>query len=546
MTFPSREFNDAVAAVCHGSASDEELQGIHELLRGNSDARDEYLLRVEIHSRLASDPDVFGITGSCLGSLPPIEAEHPEAPNLLPFPSPGHGWRRHRNLAWIGGVAACLVLLAAGWFGLGLRGTHSPERAGATSTAIAMLNRAVDAEWEADGEVPRLGSPLEPGWFRLKSGLAQIVFYSGARLVIEGPAELQLISAKEAICRRGRVTAEVPPQARGFRIATPHTRIHELGTSFGLQVGDLATELHVFKGSVLACSGAGAPEEEFQEGSGVLLQSGSSSRAIPENLAAFASLFELQSRSLAAETLRFDQWRASSRRMNHDPSLLIHLGFENAAGSEWRLQNTGSGKAGVSDATIVGCQWTEGRWPDKPALAFQSVNDRLRVSVPGRFNALTLAAWVRVQGLDRQFNSLFMCDGFEPGGIHWLIRHDGVLSIAVKGFDSTRFQILASPPVMTLDRLGLWIHLAVVLDGDTRRAVHYVNGRPVSESVMEPRPPFRVGNAELGNWNIGRPSDQDADPFLIRNFSGAIDEFCLFDRALSDAEMRELYANGKP
>src|SRR5947207_7903177 len=45
-------------------------------------------------------------------------------------------------------------------------------------------------------------------------------------------------------------------------------------------------------------------------------------------------------------------------------------------------------------------QWVEGRWPDKHALEFRSVSDRVRVSVPREFESLTLAPWVRVQGLD--------------------------------------------------------------------------------------------------------------------------------------------------
>ena len=33
---------------------------------------------------------------------------------------------------------------------------------------------------------------------------------------------------------------------------------------------------------------------------------------------------------------------------------------------------------------------------------------------------------------------------------------------------------------------------------------------------------------------------------MIRNFSGAIDEFLLFDRALGSGEIQDLYAQGKP
>ena len=57
-------------------------------------------------------------------------------------------------------------------------------------------------------------------------------------------------------------------------------------------------------------------------------------------------------------------------------------------------------------------------------------------------------------------------------------------------------------------------------------------------------PPFRVGSAELGNWNAR--SGPDPAPPLVRNLSGSFDEFELFSRALSDAEVRELYATGKP
>lgn len=54
IAFPSTEFDDAVAAVCQGFGSDDQVRGLNELLRSDPDARDEYLLRVELHSRLAA------------------------------------------------------------------------------------------------------------------------------------------------------------------------------------------------------------------------------------------------------------------------------------------------------------------------------------------------------------------------------------------------------------------------------------------------------------------------------------------------------------
>jgi len=168
----------------------------------------------------------------------------------------------------------------------------------------------------------------------------------------------------------------------------------------------------------------------------------------------------------------------------------------------------------------------------------------VRLSVPGEFESLTLAAWVRAQGLDRQFNSLFMCDGFAFGTLHWLIRKDGVLGLTAIGSRSGDYQIIASPSVLTLDQYGIWLHLAAVLDGKAKRVVQFVNGAQVSEKALKVNLPFRIGAAELGNWNAdGFP---DNDPSLIRNFSGAMDEFCLFSRALTAGEIRALYSEGKP
>jgi hypothetical protein len=529
IAFPSREFDEAVAAVCHGSASEEQVLAVNELLRSDAVARDEYILRLELHSRLASEPDLFASTTG--------KSASPE--NIFRVPPQRN--ERARRANWVLALAACVALLATGWFAL--RWSRPNDRKGSTSKAVAMLNRVVDAQWNGSKEAPRLGAPLEPGWLRLKSGLAQIVFYSGARVVIEGPAEFQILSPGEASCRSGRLTAEVPPQARGFRVGTPQMNVTDLGTAFGVDVKDRRTELHVFKGRVEFQPTAGT-KQNLKEGAGVVTESSRPPKLITADPKAFASLFDLQFKSSAAEVLRHEQWRAGSGRLDQDPSLLVHFDFEQTDTSEWRLRNASGRKNAAPDATIVGCQWTEGRWPDKQGLEFRSVNDRVRLDVPGEYESLTLAVWVRVQGLDRQINSLFMSDGFEAGTVHWSVRNDGVLALTAIGSEPGRYQICTSPPALTLSQFGLWVHLAVVIDGSAKQVVQYLNGVPVSDRVLNIKPPFRIGAAELGNWNArGFPKN---DPFMIRNFGGAMDEFCLFSRALNTEEIRALYSAGKP
>jgi hypothetical protein len=525
VSFPSPEFDDAVAAVCHGSATQEDMRTLNALLRSDSLARDEYLMQVELHARLASEPDLFFHSANEVKGLPDFNRE---------------AAKRQKNRGRALALAACFVVLATGLWGLWF--SRLATREGATSSAVAMLARAVDARWGQDMKQPQVGGALEPGRLRLESGLAQVVFYSGARVVMEGPGELQLISSTEAVCHAGRLLAEVPQPARGFRLKTAQLNLVDLGTVFGIDATGGQTELHVFKGRV-EFSGGTAAKRSMSEGQAAVVEGSAPPRFMAASEAAFSPLFELQKLSSAAESVRYDQWRLWSARLNQDPSLLVHLDLQNLGDSNWTLRNASEKNRSVMEATVVGCQRAEGRWPEKQALEFQSVNDRVRLAVPGEFDSLTLSAWVRVQGLDRQFNSLFMCDGLEPETIHWLIRNDGVLSLTVKG-PGQKFQIVASPPVLTLDKFGMWTHLAVVLDGKTRRVVHYVNGSPVAHQMLRLGPPYRLGSAELGNWNA--QSGPDPAPSIIRNLNGSLDEFELFSRALSDAEIYKLYTEGKP
>lgn len=537
LLFPSPEFDDAVAAVCHGAATEEQAQALNGLLRNDARARDEYILRVELHSQLASEPDLF--LSAAVADAAARESEPRAWRRTLAFLSPGRA--RGRRLFWGVALAGNLVLAATVAWRIGIQ----PANPGAVaiSKAVAMLSETANARWAISGNSPRWGAPLEPGWLKLEAGLAQVVFYSGARVVMEGPAELKIVSANRAMCLRGKVTAEVPAQARGFQIDTPQGKITDLGTAFGLEVNDSRTEVHVFKGEV-TLQAAAHTDESLHEGSGAVMETSNALHLIQANPGAFASLFGLQAKSAAADARRLDQWRTSGEHLNRDPSLVIRFDFRDAKLSRWQLPNIAEQSRGAGDATIVGCQWGEGRWPGKSGIEFQNVSDRVRLNVPGQSDALTAAAWVRVQGLDRKLNSLFMCDGFAAGSVHWLVRNDGALGITIVGEGAGNYQIAASRPILTVDKFGMWIHLAVVVDGRAGRVIHYVNGQPVGETSLRIKPPFRIGTAELGNWNAkGFPKN---DPFMIRNFSGAMDEFCLFLRALDAREINSLYSEGRP
>ena len=90
----------------------------------------------------------------------------------------------------------------------------------------------------------------------------------------------------------------------------------------------------------------------------------------------------------------------------------------------------------------------------------------------------------------------------------------------------------AEPP----ERLGQWVHLAAAYDTAGKEVRFYVNGELFSSHPIKRPVVLTPALVELANWTPS--SDKRQQP--VRNFAGCIDEFMLFSRTLSDAEIRKV------
>jgi hypothetical protein len=533
----SVEFDLLVEQFLAGQISEADAARLQAMLAERPERGDNLLgqLRVDAMLREVASGDAEGVSA---------------ADRVLRMPSPVRS-RTSRRTWWLGwglAAAACaalaIILLRRPSAALP---TNDPTRvavqtqpAEATSAAVAVITGAADVTWADPAETHDIGAPLEPGKLRLKSGLVQIEFFSGARVVLEGPAELRLISSMEAYCPSGRLTAEVPTPARGFKIGTPRGDVVDLGTSFGLNVSETQAAVHVFKGQIELHHSAAATNTPrgVTEGHGIELQSNGRVRDITADAAGFADGAAIERRSQATRQARFAAWQAAAAKITADPSLLIRFDFADAGdlSAEHVVLNSATAGAVGRKAVVVGSGRAEGRWPGKPALEFRGVSDRVRLELPGEMPAISLAAWVWVNGLDRQYNSIFMADAFNAGAIHWQILNDGRVRLGVGSNGD-----YDSPVVFTPERYGRWVHLAVVYDRAGGKAIHYVNGRPVSSQALRFDIKPKIGGAELGNWNPAPRKDRTA----VRHFSGRLDEFELFSRPLSDPEILDLFKAGE-
>lgn len=453
------------------------------------------------------------------------------------------------GLWYIGALAAGIVIGLATWSVWpetaqrgAADGRNMVSRDEATTLSVAVLSRGVNMEWDHTVGTPTVNAPLSPGLLRLQSGVAEIEFFQGAQLRIEGPAEIQIVSASEAFCRYGRFSAHVPPQARGFRIGTPKGDIVDLGTDFGLDLNEASPELHVFKGEVELHQ----PQVQMRKlttGNATGLEKSASARELVANASAFAFSGDLDARVNQSQRMAFENWQKAAARWNDDADLLLRLDFQEGAGAR-SLHNTAVQGQHIEAASIVGCTWTEGRWPGKHALQFRSLSDRVRLFVPGEYQQITMTAWVQLQGLNVRQSSLCMSQGLGTGYVHWQVLHDGSLCLGVGngtrrvGVNSEPvvWQDYISPVVFIPERFGQWAHLAVVYDTKGTEVRFYMNGELISRHPMKRPVALSPGIVELGNWTPSPEKTQQP----IRNFSGCIDDFSIIARALNDDEIRKL------
>ncbi|HYF35921.1 MAG TPA: LamG domain-containing protein, partial [Prosthecobacter sp.] len=504
-----------------GSLTGDEHARLEQWLREDAECRRFYLASVDQHARLLTQPALA--EGKLTGARPKFQL--------------------HRWFVPAAAAAAFAVLAAAVlWKEKGPEvATPAPEQ---TGNGCAVLAQSHDAVF-ADGVPPQAGAILKPGLLRLQSGLVRIEFFSGATVLLEGQADLEIVSAWEAACQRGKARVRVPPPAQGFRLQAPGMKLVDLGTEFGVQVGaGGGAQVHVFEGEV---------EAHPQDAEMRLLKGGESFQTGPVSAdlsRSFTSIEQFDELRAHHSGARHDAWWQWFQEMRHDPRLIACYAFKHWKDDRWdRLVNNFAEPRNPSRAgAAVGSRWTQGRWPMKDALEFRGPGDRVRINLGNeRYNAVTLACWVRVDGLDRKYNALLLTDGYEPGEPHWQIYEDGRLmfSIAYPDEKRKRNQIYYSPSIFNLANQRRWHHIAVAYDTQNGAAVQYLDGEEISREISPFHQPGRsigFGACEIGNWGLPTEGHQ----FPIRNLNGCVDEMLIYGAALNAAEVRQLYLSGKP
>lgn len=540
--------------VIDETISPKDFERLQDAIEQDDEARDEYLEAVWLFESLceiAHESQTPNIDSLNLGS------------SLRETPRQTKVWNPVQHVT----LAAVVVIVVSGFtFWLGRSNVPTQQQQVVIAeppeprfSGHASLKRAVGLRWPSNAVRHLEGDILPNGLLAFDAGTAEIDFFCGATLIVEGPAELDIESDWSIRVTRGRLRASVPPAARGFVVKAADSEIVDLGTEFALEVDSGNARVEVIDGEVEIRGGA-FDGRHLQTGEGKSLKGSPAAFDLAKKLSTFSEL-SLQ-RQQADERL-FERWKQHSQQLRLDDRLIAY--YPIAEQSPGRIiANVALSGSQFSGLVAGPVERSLGRFGVvSSGLEFERTGARMRTRIDGEFRALTFSCWVKIDGLEHRYNALFMGDGFENGEPHWQIRNDGRMMISVMVDETQKTEYFSdlelrrvttaglhknyySEPFWTPSMSGHWFHLASVYDPENRVVRQYSNGQMICDEEITDEflaKQLRIGPAEIGNW--GQPFRKTPE-FAARNLNGTIDELAIFNAALSHEEIRSIYEQGKP
>jgi hypothetical protein len=424
-------------------------------------------------------------------------------------------------------LVAASVVVAFVW-----RGGDAPAGAPqppTADTAVAVLASSESATWEVQP-----GTLVPGARLRLTRGLVELDLRGKGRLVLDGPADLELVGAGGAILRAGRLVLSITPAGHGYQVETPEGTFIDLGTRFGVIVGaDGTSEAHVMEGSVVARPKDGTTEVVLKQDKAARLHSGRLEH-IPADPGTFYTRLPPH----------------PAKAADH-----IHWNLDDGAGLTARAEVRGfpSANAHLTLKAVTGSsppKWIAGHRGS--ALAFDGRGGYAESGFPGIAGTQprTVTCWIR---MPRDFTP---ADGFAivswgdpltPGrGEVWQISLNPLISDGPLG--RIRVGTHGGRLVGTTDlRDDRWHHIAVVMYGGAQpdigtHVMVYVDGRleTISRRTLQTID-TRIVDDGHGVWvgrNVTHQQDNRNSPHGF--LRGAVDDLVIAAGALTQDEIRAL------
>jgi hypothetical protein len=533
-----------------------QVRDLSRMLQSDTAAADEFFQLLRVHLDLAARE--APVRAFSVEELRAIQAVDDRFDSLLPSQAAADHLRKptavRRWLKMFVMAAAALIAFSVWWHvnsnspSIMTGGESGPAVASDefVDGIVARVRRKIDCDWSDDRwSVASSGSVAQGQLITLNKGLLVLEFKSGAEITLNGPATLVATSGGGAKLVKGELSARVPPRARGFRVETHAGDFVDLGTEFGLLVGDNGdVETHVFKGKVVAepTTVGGNPSAH------ALLETGHAwarpaAGAIESNLAATPAKFLLP--------LPDDSAKPAPPPIDRD----LVLWF--SAGSQVQVDAT-DGASEWGDNAATGNLHRENAWQvsieKRPKLIPQSIGGKPALRFDGYKGLVTepvklgpSQSSVIVFRLDGDVARELVEDRSEyrelgvqmlnlNGPPHPVIQVNGDLTLEARvhlGFVRDQTAPVDAGLVSTTKQLDNNPHVLVYsVDASGARAQLYLDGELVSEANDVPKLDATYAPRFLG-------SHYDRTGF---GFTGDIAEVLVYDAALAPNDCKSISA----
>ncbi len=413
---------------------------------------------------------------------------------------------------------ACLVIAVGIWI---LFATDH-------SKPVAKIVDSHQAEWQASKWLGEEQILLYNKEYFLLKGLAEIEFYDGAKVILEGPVEIKLESANGVFLKQGKLVAYIPSQAKGFTLRAPNVDYVDFGTELAVKVlPDGSSECHVIDGVVQINANqtvtivAGQAKGVLADGDIIEKEYDSSS-------------FVKQIRPVS----RQPSWIAYNKAVYKSNP----VGFWNFEGGQGKIKNS------ISDSDF------HAEWISRHSIELlQETHDNTILKLDGMSghfsltdteelgNGFTLVFHLKLDQIIRQ-NIIWQLNADDASqGYSRRLNMDqqGVLHLSGQYIqkndaDKDRFvtcDIVHGQPILQKKQ---WYHVVVSMSQDWTVMRLYIDGQLYSQAMASKDKPFELDFPEL---KFG--AKMASDP--IEAMQGGVDNIILYDKVLSNHEIETLY-----
>ena len=584
-------------SVCNETASEEDWLELDALIRGNEEMRRRYVEYFRIHAALRLEMQahsaakkacqtIHAMPGLCKAQPSDDELHLRSVSPPISTNSPFLGVSGYFSSGWPVAYLVATVAMAIGLTIAAVTHVSQPQQfdqqltssnlpvplpnPSQKSSVVGQITGMVDCVWsEGSGNSTNLESEIRNlkslvslrDRFALRSGLLEITYETGAKVILQGPVTYEVESAAGGYLSIGKLTARLDERAKQqaanlksspstthsplFTIKTPTAVITDLGTEFGVRVDELGgTESEVFVGRVSIVSlGDSATDRKNRPR---IVESGQYARVERENTRLVSSMNLLKSEKPDfVRRLPIRQSDYANLVLAMNPVVYYRMEWPQANESRYKVNELSQGKhhGELHLANESGAMpWWPGRFGSSLYLRGPAVGDYIVVSdyPKSQNDQLSLSAWVNAETRSPLWSLIAANWGMDVHGqFHFGLEAEGDLTIEITPRDRKKVLVREGRdhPLPT----GEWQHVAFVVDSSKVRL--YRNGiEAASGPCHGVLPQSPLPNLIIGNKN------SDGGGILVKpplHWHGRIDEFAIFNQALRPEQVRALY-EGRP